>query len=84
MPKKVVKMSDKMWQYYIITSKSCWAAMVWNKEMNKIMLQEMVTEGSLHHKLKSRGREITWQRVVVMVNANAKLRGKCKVCKRSI
>lgn len=41
--------------------------MVWNKEI--IMLQEMVAEGVLHHKLKSRGREITWQRVVVKVNA---------------
>ena len=43
--------------------------MVWNKEMDKIMLQEMAAEGVLHHKLKSRSRGISWQRVVDKVNA---------------
>ena len=33
------------------------------------MLQEMAAEGVLHHKLKSRSRGISWQRVVDKVNA---------------
>lgn len=43
--------------------------MIWKKEMDKIMLQEMVAEGVLHHKAKSRSRGISWQRVADKVNA---------------
>ena len=43
--------------------------MVWSQDMDKIMLQEMAAEGVLHHKLKSRSRGISWQRVVDKVNA---------------
>ena len=43
--------------------------MVWSQDMDKIMLQEMAAEGVLHHKLKSRSRGMSWQRVVDKVNA---------------
>ena len=42
--------------------------MVCSQDMGKIMLQEMAAEGVLYHKLKSRSREISWQRVVDKVN----------------
>jgi myosin heavy subunit len=43
--------------------------MVWKQDMDKVLLQEMVAEGVLHHKPKSRNRGISWQRVVDKVNA---------------
>jgi hypothetical protein len=43
--------------------------MVWSQDMDKTMLQEMAAEGVLHHKLKSRSRGISWQRVADKVNA---------------
>ena len=50
--------------------------MVWNKEIDKIILQEMVAEGVRQGNNVAKG--------CCHDECTAKLRGKCKVCKRSI
>ena len=52
--------------------------MVWSQDMDKIMLQEMAAEGVLHHKLKSRSRGISWQRVVDKWNVLPNFDGNAK------
>ena len=43
--------------------------MVWTKEKDLVLLQEVAAEGVMHQKPKSRGRGSAWQKVVDNINS---------------